>query len=125
GIVRPWSAMTYCYEIWSGSGPIERRRLAVWVLKWIGDERAFGWVRDFLDDPDESIQVWGAGLLDQLLWCGHVAAEDCEGLLVRIEAHRLQEIRDTAKFIRKYLADRGEWAKIFEASNARWYAERS
>jgi len=125
-IARPWAAMTYCHEIWSGLEPIERRRQAVRVLQWIADERALKWVAGFLDDPDEDIQCWGAGMLDQLLWCNFVSSQDCEDLLGRLESHQLAEVRDRAKFIRGYLADRQEWQRIRQASDvARDCAERS
>ncbi|HZV20906.1 MAG TPA: hypothetical protein VE986_05100, partial [Hyphomicrobiales bacterium] len=70
--------------------------------------------------------VWPARCRMVFKESGFVSAENCEDLLVRLEGHRLEYIRDTATFIRRYLDDRKEWMRICEASDAaRSYAERS
>lgn len=65
--LRPWSAMQRCYEIYHSGADIEYRRAAIDLLRVVADERAFDWIEEFLADPDEGIQGWGIGVLDQLL----------------------------------------------------------
>jgi len=107
-LLRPWSAMAYCYDIWRSSTSIEARRSAVELLRVVADHRALGWVEQFLADMDEVIQIWGAGVLDQLLWSYLVSPEEGEPLLVCTENHNNAAVRERAEFIRRYLRTRSD-----------------
>lgn len=48
--IHPWSAMSYCYEIFKAQGKIETRRSAVELLRVVADRRALPWVSEFLED---------------------------------------------------------------------------
>lgn len=116
-LLRPWTAMAYCHEIWRSSRPIEERRSAVQLLRMVADHRALNWVGGFLDDGDGAIQCWGIGVLDQLLWSGLVPAEDAEPLLVRAENHSNPVVRDKAEWIRGFLRReeaRRKWERNFD-----------
>lgn len=104
--IQPWSAMTYCYELYQTLPNIEIRRSAIELLRVIADKRVLLWVNEFLDDTDEGIQAWGFGVLDQLLWKELVEQEEVEPLLVRAEQHSNQRVRENASFVREYLAQR-------------------
>jgi hypothetical protein len=107
-LLHPWSAMAYCYEIWRSSSPIEDRRRAIELLRVVADRRALGWVGEFLEDPDDGIQEWGAGVLDQLLWSNLVTEEEAEPLLANAEKHPNPQVRRRAEFIRGYLRARAQ-----------------
>lgn len=107
--LRPWSAMSYCYEIFRSSRGIEDRRMAVELVRVVADRRALPWVADFLDDQDTQIQAWGVGLLDQLLWSELVEPDDAEHLIQLAEAHENEAVRETAQFIRGFLKRRAEF----------------
>lgn len=104
--IQPWSAMTYCYELYQTSPDIETRRSAIELLRVLADKRVLLWVNEFLDDEDEGIQAWGFGVLDQLLWKELVEPEEAEALLVRAEQHGNQGVRENAGFVREYLVQR-------------------
>jgi len=104
--IQPWSAMTYCYEVFQTSPDIEIRRSAIELLRVLADKRVLLWVNEFLDDKDEGIQTWGFGVLDQLLWKELVEPEEAEPLLVRAEQHSNPRVRENASFVREYLAQR-------------------
>lgn len=104
--IRPWSAMKYCYDIYKSEEDIEDKRMAIELLRIVGDRRALEWVGEFLDDPDAGIQIWGVGLLDQLLWSNLIEPEEAKTFLKRAKNHTNSQVRETAKFVRKYLKDR-------------------
>ncbi len=108
--LRPWSAMQRCYEIYESSDDIDERRSAVELLRVVADARVLPWVERFFDDPDDGIQIWGAGVVDQLLWSNLVDPEDCKQLLDRMATHPNSNVRDTHEFISNYLKSREESA---------------
>lgn len=91
------------YSIYKNDGG-ERGRLAVWLIKLSAHPIAFEWIPEFL--ADHEVAISGAGLLDQLLWSRRVATEDAESLIVLCEQHPIENVRETAAFIRGYLKDR-------------------
>ena len=101
--VHPWSAMQRCYEIYRSDADVETRCTAVELLRVVADRRALPWAREFLDDPDPGIQIWGAGMVDQLLWSGLVEREECGDLLLSINGHSNVQVRERAEFIRSYV----------------------
>jgi hypothetical protein len=115
-LLRPWTAMACCYDIWKSSRPIEERRDAVWLLRVVADHRALNWVGEFLDDEDDAVQSWGIGVLDQLVWRDLVLPEEAESLLIRAESHANPMVREKAASIRGFLRRneaRGEWMRKF------------
>lgn len=105
--LRPWSAMRRCYEIYhSSDADAERKDSAVELLRVVADRRALKWLPEFLDDPDASIQLWGAGILDQLLWAELVVPEECTELLQTMRDHTNVQVQQRASFIDGYLRDR-------------------
>ena len=70
--LHPWSAMERCYEIYQNADDLDTRRTAVELLRVVADRRVLPWVRGFLEDRDEGICNWGAGVVDQLLFCNLV-----------------------------------------------------
>ena len=103
--LRPWSAMSYCYEIFKGSQELEIRRTAVELLRVVADRRAVPWIREFLYDSDPEIQSWGIGVLDQLLFSKLVESEEAEDLMSAAEVHPNEAVRECAERIRLYLRD--------------------
>lgn len=106
--LRPQSAMNHCYEIFKSTRPIFERRMAVELVRVVADQRALPWVKEFLTDPDEGIQLWGVGLLDQLLWSQLVEPIDGEAALRMAEAHSSKGVGEKARFIRDFLLARAE-----------------
>jgi hypothetical protein len=102
-LIRPWSAMSYCYEIYKSDGDLETRRMAVELLRVVADGRALGWVAEFLEDGDSSIQSWGVEMLEQLISSGSVEIEDAEQLLLKAETHPNVHVRERAEIIRENL----------------------
>lgn len=101
GQVRPWSAMQYCYDIFKSSAPIEQRRMAVELLRVLADQRARGWIPEILQDADEVIQTWGAGVLDALFLLDQLSGAEAEDLLKLAEHHVNPEVRKIANSIRE------------------------
>lgn len=106
--IHPWSAMSYCYEIFNGPGSIGDRRLAVELVRVVADRRALPWISEFLQDEDAQIQAWGAGVLDQLLFSYLVEPEEAEDLLKIAEQHENAAVRELMEFVRGYLDDRAK-----------------
>ena len=104
--LRPWSAMSYCYEIFKGPNELPIRRKAVELLRVVADRRALSWIKDFIDDSDPGIQTWGIGVLDQLLFAELIEPEEAEDLIKAAEAHQSEPVREVAEQIRIYLNER-------------------
>lgn len=100
-LIQPWAAMERCYDIYKSGRDVGSRRMAVELLRVVADERALGWVEEFLGDEDAGIQAWGAGVLDQLISSGRVEAGDVEGLILKAESHANPAVRERAEFIRE------------------------
>ncbi len=115
--IRPWSAMKYCYDICKSEKNIETRRSAVELLRVVADERAMGWIDEFLEDEDADIQMWGAGVLDQLMCSRFVEAEDAKPILQKMEAHANVGVREQAESIRELLKREEILDKAIKAIN--------
>jgi hypothetical protein len=96
------SAMERCHEIFLTTEDIEDRRAAIELLRVVADKRALEWVPDYLADPDAEIQVWGIGVVDQLLMSG-AEFEDCLAILDAAETHANGDVREKAQWIREHL----------------------
>jgi hypothetical protein len=112
--LQPWSAMSYCYEIFRGQSAIETRRMAVELVRVVADRRALPWILEFLEDQDADIQSWGVGVLDQMLWSQRVEPEEAEDLLKKAESHENNAVREQAGFVRGYLLARAKADKPCE-----------
>lgn len=109
--LRPWSAMQRCYEIYRSDVDVETRCSAVELLRVVADRRALPWVHEFLNDTHQGIQIWGAGLLDQLLWSELVQPEECVELLEEMSRHPTAGVREKAEWICSFLRERKNGAK--------------
>jgi hypothetical protein len=109
--LRPWSAMSRCYEIYKQANTMDARRTSVELLRVVADRRAVPWITEFLEDGDAEVQAWGAGVLDQLLWSELIEPDEVEDLLRTAEHHQNEAVRERAEFIRSYLNAREEAAK--------------
>jgi len=105
-LLKPRSAMVRCREIASTSGDPEVRRSAVELLRVVADRTVMSWIPEYLADPDEGVQIWGIGILDQLLWDNAVEPEEAESLLLSADQHQNAAVRERAQFIRSFLTDR-------------------
>jgi hypothetical protein len=94
------AAMERCYELFREPGDVNRRRSAVELLRMVADDRALEWVPEFLNDPDEGIQNWGIGVVDQLLFVGAVGIDRCQALLELAAKHPSAYVRDMVRSIR-------------------------
>jgi hypothetical protein len=110
-LLRPWAAMERCLDVWRGNADAGSRRAAVELLRVVADRRALAWVTEFLRDPDEGVQTWGAGVVDQLLWSGQVDPEECGPLVEIMQGHPNEGVRRYAELIRSFLAHRGSAAE--------------
>jgi len=90
-------------HIYKSDTDIEKRRLAVELLRVVADRRAMGWITEFLEEADPQIQMWGAGVLDQLLLSGLISEEEAEELLEKAEKHANPHVREIADSIRERL----------------------
>ncbi|MCB9592186.1 MAG: hypothetical protein H6719_05600 [Sandaracinaceae bacterium] len=108
-LLRPPVAMHECYRVYRESDDIERRRAAVELLRVVADVTTLPWVEEFLDDPDEGIQAWGAGVLDCLVVRDLVDGREhtVRTLVARLESHASWSVRQCASVIRGMLEDRG------------------
>ena len=104
--LRPRSAMERCREIYLTEADIEVRRDSVELLRVVADRRVLPWIPEFLNDPDDGVQLWGAGVVDQLLQSNLVEPEECTELLSAMSQHANRGVRERHAFIREYLAAR-------------------
>lgn len=105
-ILKPWPAMSRCREIYETSPNLDARRVAIELLRVVADRRVLPWIPSFLRDADEGIQAWGAGIVDQLLWCELVTPAECTELFNEMTNHANEAVRETASFIQSFLAGR-------------------
>jgi hypothetical protein len=105
-LLRPWSAMRRCYEIYKSAATVEKRIAAVELLRVVADSRAIPWISEFLADSEPSIQNCGVGVLDQLLWGGGGDEEECAALLEIARNHSSPYVREQAAWIGDFLKQR-------------------
>lgn len=105
-LLHPWCAMERCYEIYQNEKDQDARVDAIELLRVVADRRALPWIKGLLEDPDEGIQCWSAGIVDQLLWSHLVDPEECEELLQLMQNHTNKEVLERYSFIMEYLNER-------------------
>lgn len=110
-LLKPSAAMERCLEIARGDGDIESRRTAIELLRVVSDGRGIGWAAEFLREEDEGIQVWAAGIVDQLLWSGLADPDECGQLVEAMEKHPNAGVQRQASFVRSFLASRQRQAE--------------
>jgi hypothetical protein len=101
-LLRPKAAQARCLEIYRTDPQPERRQTAVELMRVVARGDDLPLVHEFLDDPDPIIQIWGVGVLDQLLWDHLVEEEDAEPYLKAAEGHPNPRVRERCVFIRSY-----------------------
>ena len=106
GLLRPQEARDYCIHLFMTDPDLDRRRTAVNLLRAVALRDTLPHVSTFLRDPDPTIQNWGAGVLDQLLWCQFVEPEECADALELMRAHPNDEVVSTYQWITEFLANR-------------------
>ena len=106
-LLRSPAAMHECYRVYRESPDPERRRSAVELLRVVADAAALPWVEEFLDDADEGVRVWGAGVLDQLVMRDLVDGHEAmvESLLDRLGSHESEQLRERGRVIRGMFDD--------------------
>ncbi|WP_298863987.1 HEAT repeat domain-containing protein [uncultured Gimesia sp.] len=105
-LLRPWSAMERCYEIYQTDDDPEARCTAIELLRVVADRRVLPWIKGFLEDSDKGVQSWAAGIVDQLLWSDLVDPEDCAELLQLMANHSNRLVLDRYSFIINFLNER-------------------
>jgi hypothetical protein len=95
-LVHPWEGMRRCHELYSTAENLETRRRAIELLRVVADRRAVSWVSQYLQDSDEQIQLWGAGILEQLLLSDLVQPEECLELLGDMATHANPKVQEFA-----------------------------
>lgn len=106
--LQPVIARDRCVEIWRSDDAPTRRQTAVELLRVVATADDIDLIADFLGDPDELVQVWGFGILDQLLWSNQVDPDDAEPMLATAANHSNPAVRERCGFIRSYLWKRAE-----------------
>lgn len=100
-------AVDYAYSIYKLDPNIERKRMAVWLIKHLVIEKYYLWVEEFLND--KNVIGWGIGVLDQLLWCKKIDYEDekprVDYLLELADKNSDGLLRDNIDFIKEYLKE--------------------
>ncbi|QDV18958.1 hypothetical protein Pan153_36190 [Gimesia panareensis] len=110
-LLHPRCAMERCYEIYKNEEDSQTRRDAIELLRVVADSSVLPWIKGLLEDPDEGVQSWSAGLVDQLLWSDLVDPEDCEDLLKLMRNHSNKQVLERHSFIMEYLNKREEREK--------------
>jgi hypothetical protein len=95
--VRPWSGMVRCHETFARSPDLEVRRSAIELLRVVADRRALDWVPQYLADPDEGIQMWGAGIVRQLLLSDLVERDECAATVELMANHPNPVVQETLR----------------------------
>jgi HEAT repeat protein len=67
-IIRSEIVMNRCFEIYRTEPGTERGCAAVFLLACMADEQALPWVREFLEDGNEAVQLNGLAVLQNILY---------------------------------------------------------
>ncbi len=104
--LQPLAARDRCIEIWRSDAEPLRRQLAVELLRVVATAEDLHLVGEFLADPDAGVQLWGIGVLDQLVWSNQLEAEEAAPFLDLAATHANPEVRERCDFIREVLRGR-------------------
>lgn len=106
--LHPYSAMQECYRIFRDENSIQTKRDAIELLRVVADSRALKWVSEFLTHEDESIQVWGIGIVDQLVFSEMCETDDVSSILEVAKSHSNKHVREKTEYILSMLAASNE-----------------
>lgn len=104
-VVRPKAAARECIRIWR-EGQGADRAMAIELLRVVADLEVLDLVPEFLADPDQEVQAWGAGVVDQMVGDGMAEPDQVEACLLLMESHAAEAVRDFAAIVRRS-RDRG------------------
>lgn len=107
-LLHPPAARDRCVEIYRDDPDVERRRMAVELLRVVATGEDLPLVGEFLADPDASVQNWGIGMLDQLVWSRLVDPDEVEPYLRAAAEHPNEYVREKHGEIRAYLDRRAD-----------------
>ncbi len=94
-------ATIYAYQIYQ-SEQGQKAIDAVWLIQHISNSVSLKWIEEFLND--ENVSVCGIGVLDQLLYNEKISYDEfVENLLHKAECHAIENVREQAEFMRRYL----------------------
>ena len=93
GVIRPLAARDRCYQIFKSKRSLNERQSAVELLRVCAVRETVDWVTEFLADPDEGIQNWGASLADNLAFGQWIEEADCESLFPVMREHPNPQVR--------------------------------
>lgn len=75
-LLRPPHVLDYCYSVYKNDTNDERRGYAVRLIGQMADRRRLGWLHEFLDDPNETVQNWAATSVERFLQYGELDLEE-------------------------------------------------
>ncbi|HEY1179757.1 MAG TPA: hypothetical protein VGF17_26680 [Phytomonospora sp.] len=102
-LLRPAAARARCVEIYRDDADPDRRHMAVELLRVVATGEDLPLVGEFLADADPAIQVWGAGVLDQLLFGDLVTPAEAEPHLRAAAEHPNPSVRAKREEMGAYL----------------------
>lgn len=104
-LIKPRRAMEECHAVFERSADLEERQLALALLADFGDRWALRHLGEYLEDPDPTIQAWGAKIFFELALGDELTEEELEVRLRRCKEHRNPQVRETAAHLREALDD--------------------
>ncbi len=113
--LHPVCAMEECYRIFKTSEDIQTKRDAVELLRVVADRYALKWVSEFLNDDDHGVQVWGIGIVDQLILGELCEPEEVSELLNAADNHANETVRNESNNIRSMISNRDKVDEIVQA----------
>lgn len=107
-VIRPSSAMDYCFQIYQESKDQERKYRALILLKAFADGHVLPWLHVMLEANDPISQKLGSEILEQLIWSYAIEASACEDLLLKMKNHNNEAIKSLYFCILETLREREE-----------------
>ncbi len=99
-LLRPTAARDRCLEIYRSDPDPARRHAAVELFRVVAVANDLPMIEKFLADPDPAVQIWGIGVLDQLLVRQDIDDEAAEPYLRLAEHHPNPDVRAKHDFLR-------------------------
>ena len=118
-LVRSWTAMKRCYEIFRSREDERRRVAAVGLLSHMGDERVLQWVGEFLADPAPGVQTCGMSILDQMIEGWTVLPAEVKRLVREAARHPNERVRELAESIAWRIGERRRLASVLRRARPR------
>jgi len=105
--VRPRSAGERCIEIFRSEQDLQRRQTAIGILCLVVVNNQLYMVEELLNDPDPTIQEYGAAILEALVDSRLRTDPNPEPFIALAENHSNEQVREKAQTIRREWID---WA---------------